>query len=67
MSTATFLEAVFTVLVVGFALFLVGEHLVGALNLLELLLVTTFIGVMSLGQLEVGLLNGAVVCVFVNA
>lgn len=66
-ATTAVLDAIFTVLVVKLALLAVAEDLVGTLDLLELVLITTAIGMVSPGQLEVRLLDGLEVCVFVDA
>jgi hypothetical protein len=50
MATATFFETFLSILVIDVALLLIREHLVGLLNLLELLSVTTAIGVMFEGH-----------------
>ena len=48
-TTTTFFKAILTIAVISLALFAVAEHLVGLLNLLELLLVTTAIRMMGPG------------------
>lgn len=65
--SAALFEAILTVLVVPFALLLVREHFVGTLDFLELVFVTTTVGVMGLGKFEVGLLDGAVISLLVNS
>ena len=56
-AAATLLDAILTILVVQLALLFVAENFVGALNLLEFILVATAIGMVSSGELEVGLFN----------
>ena len=67
MTTATLLDAVLTVLVVKFALLTIAEHLVSGLNLLELLFITTTIGMVSSGELEVSLLDDAEISILIDA
>ena len=66
-ATATsFLDTVFTVFIVELALLFVTENFVGALNLLELVLITTAIWMVSPGQLEVSFLDCAIVSVLID-
>ena len=65
-AATTLLNAILTILVVQFALLFVAENLVGTLNLLELVFVTTAIRVMSPGEFEVCLLNRVEVSLLVD-
>lgn len=66
-TAATFLKAILTVAIVSLALLTVAEDFIGLLNLLELFLITTTIGMMSPGEFEVGLLNDTELSILFNA
>lgn len=61
------LNAILAILVVEFALFTVGEHLVRTLNLLELVFVTTTVWMVRPSQLMVSFLDRVEVSLLVNS
>lgn len=67
MTATTFLDAVLAVSVVEFTLLFITEDFVRRLNLLELLSITTSVGMVSSGKLEVGLLDRVEISLFVNS
>ena len=64
---AALFDAIFAILVVEFALFTVGEHLVRTLNLLELVLVATTVGMVRPSQLMVSFFDRVEVSLLVNS
>mmetsp|Transcript_46596 Transcript_46596/g.63253 ORF Transcript_46596/g.63253 Transcript_46596/m.63253 type:complete len:314 (+) Transcript_46596:425-1366(+) len=65
-TTATFFESISSILVINVSLFFVTENLVGTLNLLELVFVTTAIRMLLHSLLSVGFLDFVITCSLLN-